>query len=501
MVKNLLHSIRSLPIRRKFILYVLLFGTMFFAVIFVLLTNLRNVSEPFHRINELCVELRENDARMQGVHQKLTALITYAPDDRIRELKDDMANMEQRYATLKIPSHDYESYYLLRDMQNVLMTYQQYGGMLMDALSEHSYAEMGNISARLDDMAEYISAISTQLTVKLNEQVGETAQRITKQLVLFRIFLPIFALYFILYTAIFFLRMDRRFIGPIHKLVGMAREISEGNYPDEKLHLDEENEFNLLADTMFDMSQTVRDSIEEMNKRARMAQELNEKQIENLRIKAMYNQLELRQLQEQINPHFLFNCMSTLHHTAYMEGAERTCDICTTISDLLRYNFRQGDASATLAGELRNLADYIYIQGVRFGNRIAIQTEIEPGLPEITMPRMVLQPIVENCYNHGLANCMSEGLIELRVTRGEACARVSIHDNGCGMPQEKIDELMRMFDDPNVNIGNHAHVGLLNVVKRLQGFYHRQDVVKLRNEDGMNVILNLFYQKGESGDE
>lgn len=493
-MKKLFLKLQTLPLKRKFIYYAVLLGLMFFAVIFVLLANLHNVSAQLDRINALGVELSEADACVRDTHQKLISLITYAPEERVQALKGDMSALIRRFAQLKIPAYDYDTYYLLGDTRNMLETYRQHGEMLVKAIVAQDYADMGNVSARLDGIAENILLGTSRLSIALNEQVSVLAQRIARQLDLFKYCLPGFAICFVAYAVLFFIRMDRRFIGPIYQLVGMAQQISDGNYPSEKLRFDEEKDFNLLSDTMFNMSRIVRENIEDISKRARMAQELNEKKIENLRIKTMYNQLELRRLQEQINPHFLFNCMSTLHHTAYLDGAERTCEICSAISDLLRYNFKQSDASVTLASELRNVADYTYVQSMRFGSRISIQTDIEPEASEVVMPRMVLQPIVENCYNHGLANCMSGGEIRLTVARDGARVRVSICDNGCGMPQEKIDTLMALFNDPQVNIEDHAHVGMLNVVKRLQSYYRRQDVIELNNADGLNVTLFLYLE-------
>lgn len=500
-MKKLFLRLRTLPLKRKLIYYAALLGLMFFAVIFVLLTNLHNVSVRLDQINALGVELSEANVCVRDTHQKLMSLITYAPEERIKALESDMSTLIQRFAQLDIPAHNYDTYYLLSDTRNMLETYRRHGEILIAAINVQDYADMGNVSARLDGIAENILLETSRLSATLNEQVSILAQRIARQLDLFKYCLPGFAICFVAYALLFFICMDRRFIDPIYQLAEMAQQISEGNYPDEKLRFDEEKDFNLLSDTMFNMSQTIQENIEEVSKRSRMVQELNERQIENLRIKTMYDQLELRRLQEQINPHFLFNCMSTLHHTAYLDGAERTCEICSVISDLLRYNFRQSDASVTLAGELRNVADYTYVQSVRFGNRISIQTDIEPGLSEIVMPRMVLQPIVENCYNHGLANRMSDGRIYISVMRGDNCVCVSIHDNGCGMPQEKLETLMMLFNDPDVNISDHKHVGMLNVVKRLQHYYQRQNVIELKNEDGLNVTLFLYLERrGGSND-
>lgn len=491
-MNKLFHKLKMFPKRSSLILYAALFCVIFFSVIAVLLTNLGNVSSQFGELNALCFEIKEGEARVNSAQQLLSGIVSYSDAESISRIDRELDSLQSYYTSLEVPLYDYETYYQFHSLLNMLGTYRENSEKLIEAIAQNNLTNAGNIYARTDSIAANMRTMSDRLSSRMQDHVGLLAQRISRQLRLFRICLPVFAVMILGYLLLMARRLDRRFIMPIYHLSDMAQKISEGDYPSVKTDFGDDSDFNRLSDTMFSMSRTIQDNIEELNNRARIAQELNAKTIENLEIKTMYNRLELRRLQEQINPHFLFNCMSTLHHTAYLEGAEQTCDICNTISCLLRYNFRQTDAVGTLAGELGNIADYTYIQSIRFGNRIILKTDIETDLPEVQMPRMILQPIVENCYNHGLVDKTSGGVITLNVKRCEGFVRVCIHDNGCGLKQDKIDALMEMFANDKLTISDHTHVGMLNVVKRLQRFYNRNDVIALTNDDGLCVTLYLY---------
>lgn len=487
----------GLPLGKKLMLYAALFLCVFFCICAVLLANLNNLSAEYSSINRVYSQLDDGHEALREVHQLVSDMISYMSDERIREFEARMQAIKGYFADIDLPLNSYESFYLYRDLTNMLEAYGEKSMDLIAFVRGRDYAQLSETYTRMSGIVDNIVEVSDRLTVQLYGEAEQISTRISRQILLFNICLPAFAVLMVLYCLVLLRQMNRRFIGPIYQLTGMAQHISEGKFPAKKLAFEEDSDFNILSETMYSMSTTIQENIEEINKRARIMQELNEQQIENLRIKSMYNQLELRRLQEQINPHFLFNCLTTLHHTAYIEGAPQTSEICSTMASLLRYNFRQCDTSVPLARELENLADFIYIQSIRFGSRVVIRTDIKPGLTEVEMPRMILQPIVENCYSHGLGDISSGGEIHISITQGEECVEVSVHDNGKGMSAERLAEMNALFADRSTDISSQAHIGMLNVVRRLQGYYRRQDVIRIENDNGLRVTIRLFTRKGD----
>lgn len=496
-MKKWIRRFGGLPLGKKLMLYAALFMGVFFGVCAVLLANLNNLSDEYSSLNGVYSQLNDGHESLREIHQLASDMIAYVSDERIAEFEVRMQAIKRYFAEMDVPLNSYTSFYLYGDLMNMLDTYAEKSADLIAYVRDRDYNFLSETYSRLNGIVENIIEVSNRLAAQLYGEAELIGARISRQIRLFNICIPVFALFMVIYCLELLHRMNRRFIDPINQLTCMAQHISEGNFPEKKLVFDEKSDFNILSETMYSMSTTIRENIEALNNRARIMQELNTQQIENLRIKSMYNQLELRRLQEQINPHFLFNCMTTLHHTAYIEGASQTCEICSTMANLLRYNFRQCDTDVTLAKELENLADFIYIQGIRFGNRIAVRTDIDSGLTQVKMPRMILQPIVENCYSHGLGDVSDGGSIRISTVRGADCVEVRVQDNGKGMSDVRIAEMNALFADRSTDISGHAHIGMLNVVKRLQGYYRRQDVIQIQNDGGLCVTIRLFTRKGE----
>lgn len=497
-MKKLFHKFDALPLGRKLMIYAALFLCVFFCICAVLLANLNNLSAEYSGINRVYAQLNEGNVYMREVHQMVSDMISYVSDERNLEFEGRMQTIKTYFSEIKMPVHNYESLYLRQDLMHMLEVYETKSMELVAYVRGRGrdYAQLSETYARLSGIVDNIVEVSDRLTVQLHGEAERIGEGISRQVLLFNICLPTFAVLMALYCLVLLRQMNKRFIWPIYQLTDMAQHISEGEFPKANPIFEQDSDFNILSKTMYDMSKTIQKNIEEVNERARVTQELNRQQIENLRIKSMYNSLELRRLQEQINPHFLFNCMTTLHHTAYIEGASQTCETCSVMASLLRYNFRQCDTNVTLARELENLADFIYIQDMRFGNRITVFTNIEPGLTEVEMPRMILQPIVENCYSHGLKDISSGGVIQISTVSGEDCVEVSVQDNGRGMSEQRLAEMKALFADQSVDISNHDHIGMLNVVKRLQGHYQRQDVIRIENNGGLQVTIRLFLKVG-----
>ena len=151
---------------------------------------------------------------------------------------------------------------------------------------------------------------------------------------------------------------------------------------------------------------------------------------------------ELMALYSQINPHFLFNTLNAGAQLAMMEGADRTYDYIQNVADFFRYNVKKGNDIVTLREELELIDHYIYILNVRFSGDIHYEKEISEDLLDCAVPSMILQPIVENCVNHGIREMSGEGRIWLKVYHGEKDTLViSIRDNGIGMDAEIIEKL------------------------------------------------------------
>ncbi|WP_246031478.1 sensor histidine kinase [Salibacterium salarium] len=207
----------------------------------------------------------------------------------------------------------------------------------------------------------------------------------------------------------------------------------------------------------------------------------------------LMKELELKHLQNQINPHFLFNTLNTVSKMAYLEDADDTSHLIDSVSALLRYNLGDLEKSVTLKDEIEVVQSYFHIQQTRFQGRIHFSVEIEETELNRRVPRLILQPLVENAFIHGVESLEEGGTISLRVYQQQKYTIVEVEDNGIGMEKEQIQGIQ----SPN-NIASDGHVGhstglgLTNVIRRLQLFYQLEDVVEIESEPSGGTVVRLF---------
>ena len=163
-------------------------------------------------------------------------------------------------------------------------------------------------------------------------------------------------------------------------------------------------------------------------------------------------------LQSQINPHFLFNTLSTIAALSREEGAPLSEDLIIRLSNFFRYSLESDEKMVSLGREIELLQDYIELQETRYSGRIHTEIRIEPGLERVTVPKFILQPLVENSMLHGLKECISDGEIRVRARRVGADVVITVTDNGCGFDTRH----------PHTGNGKRRSVGMANIAERME---------------------------------
>ena len=202
---------------------------------------------------------------------------------------------------------------------------------------------------------------------------------------------------------------------------------------------------------------------------------------------------QLKYLQSQINPHFLFNSLNAGAQLAVMEDAEKTCTFLERMADFFRYNVKKGMEDASVGEEVEAVENYIYILNVRFDGDIHYHADIDKDVKQIRMPSMILQPIVENAVNHGIRNIEREGKISLAIRREGKILRMTVKDNGKGMSQEMIDKILS--GEPLLHGGRNSNstgIGMDNVRNRLEMYYDCKGIMKITSggEDKGTEVLS-----------
>ena len=188
-------------------------------------------------------------------------------------------------------------------------------------------------------------------------------------------------------------------------------------------------------------------------------------------------QAQLDALQSQINPHFLFNTLETIRMRSLVKGERETAEIIMYLSRTFRRALTWGNDWVTVGEEVEFVENFLKIQQYRFEKRINYNISMEPGTEQLMIPKMTLQPLVENASIHGIEKIKDQGIIELDIRIIEDRLHMEVADNGVGIEKEMLDQIIKELRDQEIN---KEHIGIANVYRRLQLYYGRLLVLNLR---------------------
>lgn len=215
---------------------------------------------------------------------------------------------------------------------------------------------------------------------------------------------------------------------------------------------------------------------------------LLEETAEKAKLQQALQSAQLRALEAQVNPHFLFNALTLVGYTAIAENARQTEEITFNLSDLLRYSLRNVAKLVPLAEEFEMIERYLTIQKLRFGNRLQLKVTIDPTIRNIYIPCMILQPLVENAVVHSVEPMTRPVLIEVSANRIEDTLQLNVADDGIGI-DESVINTVRAGDSPQRN--GRARIGLQSVLRRLKGEYGEQFSFNIEQRATHGTLISL----------
>ncbi|MBQ0027710.1 MAG: histidine kinase [Lachnospiraceae bacterium] len=287
--------------------------------------------------------------------------------------------------------------------------------------------------------------------------------------------------------------LTRSMTYPLIELSHAANEVADGNFEVDIAELDGNDEISVVSNAFSQMVERLQLYIEEIRDSMKRESDLKEHE---LVMESRMKEVELRNLQAQINPHFLFNTLNAGAQLAMMEDADKTTDFIQNMADFFRYNLKKINMDTSIEEEVSLVDKYIYILNVRFTGEIHYDKQVDESVLKLRIPSMVLQPIVENAVNYGIRNIDWEGHIYLNISRDGDMVYLSVKDNGIGMKQEDIELIKngQASEVPKPSNSDSNGVGLANVIERLQIFTGNEDVVDIISEGegkGTEVVIKI----------
>ena len=291
------------------------------------------------------------------------------------------------------------------------------------------------------------------------------------------------------------IQATRNMFVPLSNMAETAQLVGQGNFHVKMHDTDAQDELGTVTRAF----NTMVENLDLYMARTKAGMEKEQQMMEReLLMENHLKEAQLKYLQSQINPHFLFNSLNAGAQLAMMEDAEQTGIFVEKMADFFRYNVKKGQEDATLGEELEAVDNYIYILNVRFAGDIHFSKDVDESLENVRMPSMILQPVVENAVNHGIRDIEWEGKIHLTVTGDADYIRISVKDNGKGMTQEQIEGVLSGNREHRNEEGDSTGIGMNNVISRLELYYEESGLVEINSEGegkGTEAVIYIPVQE------
>jgi two-component system sensor histidine kinase YesM len=217
-------------------------------------------------------------------------------------------------------------------------------------------------------------------------------------------------------------------------------------------------------------------------------------------MKLKRREAELKTLQAQIHPHFLYNTLDTICWTAQQRGQKDIADLVYALSNLFRLSLSEGKDFITLEEELELVRSYVYLQQHRFKDRLSFEIEVSPELYNRKVPKLLLQPLVENAVIHGIEPLEGKGFIHISVHSEPERLHITIMDNGVGIPPAKLHTIMQGLSSSaplHETVEETSGFALMNIKERLWMIYGSSIDFQIRSIEGKGTIVSMHIPDNE----
>lgn len=260
---------------------------------------------------------------------------------------------------------------------------------------------------------------------------------------------------------------------PISLLIRNVKRLQEGNYST-RITVDPKNEFSYLFARFNDMAAETERLIEKVY-------------VEELRRR----EANVKQLQSQINPHFLYNCFALIRSMARLDKKESVMMMSMHLAKYYRYTTRVEKLTATLKEELQLLESYLEIQRFHI-QHMNYRIDVPESMLQLELPRLLLQPIVENAVIHGIEQFDGDGLITIRGESSDGWHRIIVEDNGVGMSEEALQQLERKLMHPP---DDQTGCALWNIKQRMLLQYGANASISFTSGEQGGLAVKLIWQE------
>jgi two-component system, sensor histidine kinase YesM len=275
-------------------------------------------------------------------------------------------------------------------------------------------------------------------------------------------------------------RFATSLVGPIKRLQRFMRDVEVGNLSG-RVSVETNDEIGQLSAGYNKMVERL----------SRLLEEVYFARLRETEMSLRQKEMELKVLQSQINPHFLYNSLETMRGMALEKDMEDLATMASSLGQLLRYNLKNHSPTVTLREELKSCEMYLQIQKYRFEDRFEYAFDIPEWAMDVQVLKFSLQPLVENCFKHGVGASAETVKITVSVARDtDSSFVIRVKDTGAGMSDETLQSVRRNLNRQEAVDGG-PNIGIVNVHQRIVHLFGQEFGVEIQSQPGMGTEVRI----------
>ena len=470
---------RNLSIRNKLLMTFALTATLMFLINIILYNEINRSMRKLDEVYATNVSLNELTECLERTQEEVEEYLSTKSSDSLENYYRYVQQYRDMLEQLNDSIIDNEMKILEKNIKNMSETYLVLADETIQAKRGRN---VERYKAAFDEEFEHYQYIRTAIDRLNNLQFQNNSDNYTimmSSLSYMEIISSAIVVVAAVINLLILMLLIRTITEPLRMLARSANEVAEGNFDIQLPDFPNQDEVGVVTHAFAKMVHSIREYIDKTRESMEKEQKMMERE---LLMETHLKDAQLKYLQAQINPHFLFNSLNAGAQLAMMEDAEKTCIFVEKMADFFRYNVHKIEEATTLGEEIEAVDNYVYILNVRFAGEIHFIREIEPDLETVEMPSMILQPLVENAVNHGIRNVEWEGCIWLKAAKEKENLIISVRDNGQGMSQERIREVLEGKIREADREKEVSGIGMDNVIGRLELFFGQKNLLQIYSE-------------------
>ena len=467
---------------RKKILGVTFIATLpFLALAIYLLISMYNYNHAYNKLVEnLTIANNYNldfkEEMDESLYKMVVGYVTLDGFDDDEELKNPyvlIKELRKEFRNLKKITNDTESKFWLDSLLRNIDTLEDRVDDLVQSIHvggtyDKNIRELDNniyiLTELIQDDIQYYIYYQT-------ESMEEVTETLNTQIRTFIVVCACLIAALVIGISMAVIQITNGMLRPIRELSRAAEKISEGDL-EARAEVSSGDEIEVLADGFNDMANSIQNlvgKVREDEQKMRKA--------------------DLRLLQEQINPHFLYNTLDNIVWLIEGDESDEAVEMVVTLSEFFRLVLSKGKEFITIRQEEQHISSYLQIQGKRYRDILSYHIQIDPEIYEYQIPKLTLQPLVENALYHGIKYKRSPGMIEITGKKEGENLYLTVADDGVGMDDEELQKLKKEISRPCKE--TESGFGLANVNERIRMYFGAEYGMKIWSEKGKGTKITI----------